>query len=204
MSWDARGYGGHGGEATAPAYEWLFAEGSQGYFDTFLLLANSGDADANVTVRFLLEGGGVVTHALTVPPQSRRTIDAGSIAALVKRDLLGKGAVRSLGEIDQRHATAGDLADDAIGAEAVGVVVVRPLAFVLVSRASRRRHQTGDHRLELRLERGRAGIVRGLQQRLDALRRIRVARGEIAQPRRPRVARQRQRLRQQAIDLVQS
>jgi subtilisin-like proprotein convertase family protein len=85
MSWDSRGYGGHGGGATAPASDWLFAEGSQGYFSTYLLLANGGTIDANVTVRFLLEGGGGVLHALTVPPQSRRTIDAGSIPELVNR-----------------------------------------------------------------------------------------------------------------------
>jgi hypothetical protein len=85
MSWDARGYGGHGGGATAPALEWLFAEGSQGYFDTYLLLANGGTVDSHVTVRFLLEGGGVVMQAIAVPPQSRRTIYAGNIAALVNQ-----------------------------------------------------------------------------------------------------------------------
>jgi hypothetical protein len=85
MSWDARGYGGHGGSATAPATEWLFAEGSQGYFDTYVLLANSTATDANATLRFLLEGGGVVQQVVVVPAQSRRTVYAGGIPALVNQ-----------------------------------------------------------------------------------------------------------------------
>jgi hypothetical protein len=73
------------GSAVSPSTRWLFAEGAQGYFDTYVLLANDGGTDANVTVNFLLEGGGVAPHAVTVPPHARHTLHAGSIPAIVNR-----------------------------------------------------------------------------------------------------------------------
>jgi subtilisin-like proprotein convertase family protein len=85
MSWDARGYGGHGGGAVSPATRWLFAEGAQGFLKTYILLANDNAKDVQVTVKFLLEGGGVVTHVETVPARSRETIDAGSLPGVVNR-----------------------------------------------------------------------------------------------------------------------
>jgi subtilisin-like proprotein convertase family protein len=85
MIWDATGYGGHGGSAAAPDRRWLFAEGSQGFFDTFVLLANDNPGDASVTLKFLLEGGGVVSVPVTVTARSRRTVFAGSIPQLVNR-----------------------------------------------------------------------------------------------------------------------
>jgi subtilisin-like proprotein convertase family protein len=85
MAWDTRGYGGHGGTAVAPANQWLFAEGSQGYFSTFVLLANDNDDAADVTLTFLLEGGGPVVHQVTVPAKARHTIHAGDLPALVNQ-----------------------------------------------------------------------------------------------------------------------
>jgi subtilisin-like proprotein convertase family protein len=83
MSWDTRGYGGHGGGAASPATRWLFAEGSQGFFNTFILLANDNASAVDVTVKFLLQGGGVVTHPVTVEPRSRFTLFAGDVAQVV-------------------------------------------------------------------------------------------------------------------------
>jgi hypothetical protein len=85
MSWDASGYGGHGGTSVAPATRWLFAEGSQGYFNTFVLLANANASPVDVTIDFLLEGGGVVTMPVTVPAKSRYTLFAGDVGGLVNR-----------------------------------------------------------------------------------------------------------------------
>jgi hypothetical protein len=85
MIWDAAGYGGHGGTAAAPATRWLFAEGSQGYFSTYVLLANDNDTASDVHVAFLVEGGTPVVHGTTVPAKSRVTIDAGSIPQLADR-----------------------------------------------------------------------------------------------------------------------
>jgi subtilisin-like proprotein convertase family protein len=85
MIWDARGYGGHGGTSVAPATRWLFAEGSQGYFDTYVLLANDNATPVDASVSFLLEGGGVFTQPVTVPAKGRFTLYAGGIAAVVNR-----------------------------------------------------------------------------------------------------------------------
>jgi hypothetical protein len=83
MSWDSTGYGGSGGTAISPNTRWLFAEGSQGYFDTFVLLANDNASDATVTVKFLVEGGSPVNYPVTVPAHKRLTIYAGDIPAIV-------------------------------------------------------------------------------------------------------------------------
>jgi subtilisin-like proprotein convertase family protein len=85
MSWDSRGYGGHGGGAVSPATRWLFAEGAQGFLKTYILLANDNTKDVQVTVKFLLEGGGVVTHVVNVPARSRETVDASRLPGVVDR-----------------------------------------------------------------------------------------------------------------------
>jgi subtilisin-like proprotein convertase family protein len=85
MTWDARGYGGHGGSAAAPNRRWLFAEGSQGFFHTYVLLANDDDEAASVKVTFLLEGGGTVLHEVMVDPHARHTVDAATIPELANR-----------------------------------------------------------------------------------------------------------------------
>ena len=54
MVWNGEGYGGHSGTAVdGPQARWYFAEGSQGFFDTYLLLANPGSRARRVTVTFL-------------------------------------------------------------------------------------------------------------------------------------------------------
>ncbi len=77
MFWNkSQRYGGHGGTSVAqPERRWYFAEGSQGFFDTFVLLANSGNTTATVRLTFLLDGEGVEPVVLTreVDPQSRFT-----------------------------------------------------------------------------------------------------------------------------------
>jgi subtilisin-like proprotein convertase family protein len=85
MTWDASGYGGHGGTSAAPATRWLFAEGAQGYFSTYVLLANDNDTASLVNITFLVEGGAPVMYATNVPAKGRVTVDAGSIPELVDR-----------------------------------------------------------------------------------------------------------------------
>jgi subtilisin-like proprotein convertase family protein len=82
MIWDVNGYGGHGATSVAPATRWLFAEGSQGFFDTYVLLANDNATATDVTVRFLLESGGVVNVPITIPGKTRHTMYAGDVVAL--------------------------------------------------------------------------------------------------------------------------
>ncbi|MGE3843179.1 MAG: IPT/TIG domain-containing protein, partial [Vicinamibacterales bacterium] len=85
MFWDrAAWYGGHGEFAIeSPQTRWYFAEGSQGFFDTWLLLANANDAGAVVTVSFLTEAGTTVTRSYDVPAHSRQNVFAGEVPELV-------------------------------------------------------------------------------------------------------------------------
>jgi subtilisin-like proprotein convertase family protein len=85
MIWDGTGYGGHGGISAPPHTRWLFAEGSQGFFHTFVLLVNDNASDVTATIRFLLEGGGAIVHPVTLRARQRVTVYAGEIPALVDR-----------------------------------------------------------------------------------------------------------------------
>ena len=58
---------------------WLFAEGYTGgnpaiAFETFLLLANTGDVATTATVDYLLDSGQVVTRDYSLPARSRTTV----------------------------------------------------------------------------------------------------------------------------------
>jgi hypothetical protein len=86
MTWDGTSYAGHGGTAIeAPSTTWYFAEGSQGFFDTYLLLANPGATDATATVTYLLENGSPQVRTYTVGAQRRTTVYAGLDASLIGR-----------------------------------------------------------------------------------------------------------------------
>lgn len=86
MFWDGTNYGSHGAMAqSGPRTTFLFGEGAQGFFDTYLLLANAGDQPANVTVRFLREGETAITRSYEVAPTSRFNVYAGAIAELSNR-----------------------------------------------------------------------------------------------------------------------
>ena len=79
-------YASHGGTAvSAPATTWYFAEGSQGFFDTYVLLANSGATTASVQVDFLTEAHGLVTRTYEVKAAERFNVFAGLIPELVDR-----------------------------------------------------------------------------------------------------------------------
>jgi Ca2+-binding RTX toxin-like protein len=96
MRWDATGYGAHTERATdAPAKTWYFAEGSQGFFQTFVLLANPGSVSNEATITFLLENGAPVVKRYTLAPTSRQTIDIASIPELANQ---GFGIVVSFTE----------------------------------------------------------------------------------------------------------
>jgi uncharacterized repeat protein (TIGR01451 family) len=75
MTWDATGYGGHTETAvTRPSTKWYFAEGAQGYFDTYLLLENPNSVATDVTVTFLREGNTPLPQTLTIGAHSRYTV----------------------------------------------------------------------------------------------------------------------------------
>ncbi len=84
MFWDDTSYGGHGAAAVSDARKrWYFAEGAQGFFDTYLLLANGNATAASVNVTFLRETDPPFVKLLTLEPTSRRTAVAGDIPQLV-------------------------------------------------------------------------------------------------------------------------
>jgi hypothetical protein len=87
MFWDATSYGSHGAASgEGPRKQFLFAEGSQGFFDTYLLLANSSSvATANATVTFLPENGLPVTRNYSLNPTTRLNVYAGGIPELVNQ-----------------------------------------------------------------------------------------------------------------------
>ena len=86
MRWDATGYGMHLEKASpALARTWYFAEGSQGFYDTFFLLTNPTAGPSAVRLRFLLENGTEVIRDELLLGNSRMTIYAGDIPELVNR-----------------------------------------------------------------------------------------------------------------------
>lgn len=86
MFWDRRGYGGHGGTAVEGAStRWYFAEGFQGFFDTYVLVANPGATIARCAVTFLLEHEPAVGVEMVVGAGERASLWTGSVTALADR-----------------------------------------------------------------------------------------------------------------------
>jgi hypothetical protein len=86
MFWGANRYGGHTGSAVSSASkQWLFAEGSQGFFDTFVLVANQQDAPATVTFTFLRENETPVVKVRELGAHTRLSLNTGEFAELKGR-----------------------------------------------------------------------------------------------------------------------
>lgn len=102
--WGADREAGHSA-AAAPGLSqtWYFAEGAQGFFDTFVLLANPQETAALATVSFLTEHGLVVQRQVEVPARGRFTLwtravpelahAAFSIAVLANRPIVAERAM---------------------------------------------------------------------------------------------------------------
>jgi autotransporter-associated beta strand protein len=86
MFWDASYYAGHTGSAVdQPQPDWLFAEGSQGFFDTFVLVINPNATATDVTFTFFRESEDPVVKTVTVGATTRLTLHAGDVPDLVDR-----------------------------------------------------------------------------------------------------------------------
>ncbi len=86
MRWDETGYGMHGEHAVGgPALVWHFAEGSQGFFDNYLLLSNPSSGTNTATVEFLVQGGPPVTRVVSLAPMARVNVYGGDVAELANR-----------------------------------------------------------------------------------------------------------------------
>ena len=88
MRWDPTGYGAHSEKASQSfrGRTWYFAEGSQGFFDTYFLLANPTGGQSTATVEVFLEDGtAAFSQQYVVAAFSRRTIPVNQIPALQNR-----------------------------------------------------------------------------------------------------------------------
>jgi autotransporter-associated beta strand protein len=86
MFWDPSYYGGHTANAvTRPQLSWMFAEGSQGFFDTYVLVANANASPVSVTATFLREQDTPIVRTYSMGPFSRLTVYAGDVAEVVGR-----------------------------------------------------------------------------------------------------------------------
>jgi hypothetical protein len=81
MRWNGDGYGAHSETAvTATSTTWYFAEGVEGErFNTYILVANPGAREAQVTLTLLPTAGNPVTRSYRVGPTSRLTIPMSAI-----------------------------------------------------------------------------------------------------------------------------
>jgi hypothetical protein len=66
------------------AYTWRFAEGaSDGFFDTYFLVFNPSAVNTvTATLTFRKMGGGVTTHAVTIPPRRRAVVYADGVSGM--------------------------------------------------------------------------------------------------------------------------
>jgi subtilisin-like proprotein convertase family protein len=87
MSWNASAYGGSGGEAVGQTrLKWMFAEGAQGFFNTYVMVLNPNAATTTATVTFLLEAGGApVVRNYPMAAMSRLVIDGNSVPEIANR-----------------------------------------------------------------------------------------------------------------------
>jgi hypothetical protein len=86
MFWDQSYYAGSTGSSVdKPGTDWYFAEGSQGFFQTFLLVINPNPTPTDVTFTFFRELDGPITRTITVGATTRLTLDAGSVPELINR-----------------------------------------------------------------------------------------------------------------------
>lgn len=69
--------GGHNSAGVlSPGLEWFFAEGANGIFDTYFLLANPGDTDATVELTFLGPSSETKVVNVPVPAHTRQSVNA--------------------------------------------------------------------------------------------------------------------------------
>lgn len=80
---DSRRGGSTSNGLTETSTDWYFAEGSTGgTFDQYIALLNTGDAGANVTMRFHADSGAVIDYPVGVPPRVRVMVHVDEIPGL--------------------------------------------------------------------------------------------------------------------------
>ena len=86
---------------------WLLAEGLTGAFRTRLALANPGTDPAEITIRFLPQGGTPIVQQYSVPAESRRTIVLNDIAGLQDVAVAAEVTTQRGGVLVERTVTWG-------------------------------------------------------------------------------------------------
>ncbi len=86
---------------------WLLAEGATGSFRTRLALANPGTDAAEITVRFLPQGGTPIVQQFSVPGQSRKTVVVNDIAGLQDLPVSAEVTTQRGGVLVERTVTWG-------------------------------------------------------------------------------------------------
>jgi autotransporter-associated beta strand protein/YVTN family beta-propeller protein len=121
MWWDASGYGASTEKAGAEgSTTWYFADGSQGYFHTYLLLFNPNVTATVARVTYLMEDGPAIQHDYPVPAGTRVTVDAGELPELLNRSF-GTRIEFGLPALAERAMYFGETPLYAGGAAAAGV-----------------------------------------------------------------------------------
>jgi hypothetical protein len=86
MFWDSSYYAGSTGSAVdRPSADWVFAEGSQGFFSTYVLLLNANIVPVDVTLTFLREADTPAVKTITVGAGARFTVDCSTIPEIGNR-----------------------------------------------------------------------------------------------------------------------
>jgi hypothetical protein len=86
MFWDASGYGASLEQSARVADKtWYFAEGSQGFFQTYFLLMNPSPYATRAYFTFMRENAPPVFRDYPMAANSRLTLDAGAVPELVNR-----------------------------------------------------------------------------------------------------------------------
>jgi autotransporter-associated beta strand protein len=84
MFWDNTRYAGSTGSSVdQPTSDWFFAEGSQGFFHTFVLINNPNATPTDVTFTFFRESQAPVVKTITVGATTRLTLDCGTVPEIV-------------------------------------------------------------------------------------------------------------------------
>ena len=86
---------------------WLLAEGATGSFRTRLALTNPGTDTAEITVRFLPQGGTPIVQQYSIPGQSRRTVVVNDIAGLQDLPMSAEVTTERGGVLVERTVTWG-------------------------------------------------------------------------------------------------
>ncbi len=86
---------------------WLLAEGATGSFRTRLALTNPGTDVAEITVRFLPQGGTPIVQQYSIPGQSRKTVVVNDIAGLQDLPVAAEVTTQRGGVLVERTMTWG-------------------------------------------------------------------------------------------------